>query len=89
MTDSELLKPDEGEERSAETVTLERAIGVLVLALQQPPEAAADTLSAAARYHGLPLHDLAAAIVTAAQGLRVQGPLLRKVLWEEWGDLLR
>ena len=89
MTDSELLKPDEGDETTAETVTLERAIGVLVLALQQPPEAAADTLNAAARYHGLPVHALAAAIVTAAQGRRLREPLLHKVLWEEWGDLLR
>jgi hypothetical protein len=89
MTDSELREPDERPAMTAEAVTCERAIGVLVLALQQPPEAVAHALKAAARRHGLPLHALAGAVVTAAQGRRVQEPLLRKVLWEEWGDLLR
>ena len=88
MTESELREPDEGDAMTAEAVTWERAIGVLVLALQQPPEAVAYTLQAAARRHGLPLHALADAVETAAQGRRVQEPLPRKVWWEEWGDLL-
>lgn len=88
MTDSELREPDERAAMTAEAVTWERAIGVLVLALQQPPEAVAYALNASAGRHGLPLHVLADAIVTQAQGRRVQEPLLRRVLWEEWGDLL-
>ena len=89
MPDSELREPDERAAMTAEAVTWERAIGVLVLALQQPPEAVAYALKAAARRHGLRLHELADAVVTAAQGRRVPEPLLRRVLWEEWGDLLR
>ena len=89
MPDSELREPDERAAMTAEAVTWERAIGVLVLALQQPPEAVAHALKAAARRHGLRLHELADAVVTAAQGRRVPEPLLRRVLWEEWGDLLR
>jgi hypothetical protein len=67
---------------------VEQATGVLVLALQQSSEAAR-ALEAAARRHHLPVHDLAEAVVTAAQGRLVRSPLLRKVRWEEWGDLLR
>jgi hypothetical protein len=68
---------------------VERATGALMLALQQPPEAVAHALKAAARRHDVPVHELAEAVVTVAQGGLVPSPLLRKVLWEEWGDLLR
>jgi hypothetical protein len=75
MTDSELRTSDGGDEATAESVLVERAIGVLMLALQQPPEAVAHALEAAARRHHLPVHDLAEAGVTAAQGRLVQSPL--------------
>jgi hypothetical protein len=45
----------------AEAVLVERGTGVLVLALQQSPEAVAHGLEATARRHHLPVHDLAEA----------------------------
>jgi hypothetical protein len=41
---------------------VERATGVLMLALQQPPEAVTKALNAAARRHHLPEHELAEAV---------------------------
>lgn len=89
MTDSELRRSHGGDAITGEAVLVERATGALMLALQQPPEAVAHALKAAARRHDVPVHELAEAVVTAAQGGLVPSPLLRKVLWEEWGDLLR
>lgn len=46
---------------------MERATGVLMLSLQQPPDAVAHAFKAAARPHHLPVHEVAEAIVTAAR----------------------
>lgn len=89
MTDSELRTSDGDDKITADAVMLERATGVLILALQQPPGAVVRAFKAAAQRHDVPMHELADAIVTAAQGGQVPSPALRKVLWAEWGDLLQ
>jgi len=65
---------------------LEQAKGVLVSALcVSPAQAQAQLLRVTAR-HDVRLSELAGALVEAAAGGRPDDPLLRKVLWQEWGD---
>jgi hypothetical protein len=67
---------------------VEQAHGVLVLALRTSPDTACDKLRCASRRHEMSPEAIASAIVSAASGAEVRDPLLRKILWEEWGDLL-
>jgi len=41
-----------------------------------------------ARRHEVSAEKIAHAIVSAASGAEVRDPLMRKIIWEEWGDLL-
>jgi hypothetical protein len=65
---------------------LEQAKGVLVSALCVAPEDAHAELRRIAQRHEVRLTDLAGALVEAAAGGRPGDPLLRKVLWQEWGE---
>lgn len=67
---------------------IEQAKGVLVGAHCAAPEKAYDELMRVSRAHDVELHDLAAAVVDVAAGGRPASPLLRKVVWQEWGDAL-
>lgn len=88
MTDEVLRDWGQDDPELSRAAVVERAIGVLVLALREAPEVVAGALEGTAWRHEVSLHDLAEAVLTAAQGRRVPAPLLRKILWEEWGDLL-
>ena len=67
---------------------VDRAVGVLVLALRLTPDTAEQLLSRVARRHLLTTERLGAAVLTAASGGHLDDPLARKVAWQEWGDLL-
>lgn len=68
--------------------TIEQAKGVLVGAGCTSPEEAFGQLQTVSRKHDVKLADLAAALVEVAAGRHLADPLLRKVVWQEWGDLV-
>ena len=51
------------------------------------PEQAYAELRFVSQQHNVKVNRLAAAVVEAASGRRPDDPLLRKVLWQEWGDV--
>ena len=67
---------------------IEQAKGVLVHARSSPPEQAFAEIEFVSRQHNVKVSVLAAAIVETAAGQRPDDPLLRKVIWQEWGDVL-
>jgi hypothetical protein len=79
---------EEGAEQGISAQAVEQARGVLVLALRASPDAAGEKLGCVSRRHEVSVETIARAIVSAASGVEVNDPLLRKILWEEWGDLL-
>jgi ANTAR domain len=68
--------------------TLEQAKGILAGLRCLTPDEAFDEIRAAARVHGVGLQDLAAALVRVASGEEVEDALLRKVIWQEWREVL-
>jgi len=67
---------------------VDRAVGVLVLALKLTPDTAEQLLWRVALRHLLTAERLGAAVLAAASGEPKDDPLARKVAWQEWGDLL-
>ena len=67
---------------------LEQAKGVLVSARCSTPEEAHEEIRRVALAHDVRVKDLAAALVEVASGERPANPLLRKVVWQEWSDVL-
>ncbi len=67
---------------------IEQAKGVLVGTRCATPEDAHEELRTVAQAHAIKLNDLAAALVEAASGRTPDDPLLRKVIWQEWRDVL-
>ena len=67
---------------------LEQAKGILAGVRCVTPVEAYEELTGAARHHGVELDALAGALVEVAAGCRPDDPLLRKVIWQEWGNLL-
>ncbi len=86
------MEADDFEEQlSAALVTrpfIEQAKGVLSTARCESPEQAFEELRSVSQAHNVKLNALAAALVDTAAGRRPDDPLLRKVIWQEWGDLL-
>ena len=87
-----MVQTDDFEDRlSAALVTrplLEQAKGVLVSARCLSPDEAHEEIRRAADTHDVRVKDLAAALVAVAAGGRPEDPLLRKVVWQEWADVL-
>lgn len=67
---------------------IEQAKGVLVLARRSTPEQAYAELRHASQQHNVKLNAVAAALVQVASGRSVGDPLLRKVVWQQWGDVV-
>jgi AmiR/NasT family two-component response regulator len=67
---------------------IEQAKGLLVLARSATPEQAFAEIKFVSQQHNVKLNALARAMVATAAGLKPDDPLLRKVIWQEWGDLL-
>jgi hypothetical protein len=66
---------------------IEQAKGILAMARRATPEQAYEELRFVSQQHNVKLNRLAAALVDAAARRRSDDPLLRRVLWREWGDL--
>lgn len=83
------MQTDEGPQQQPAHVVTAQATGVMVLALRTPPDVANRALVAAAHRHGVPVEDLAAAVVASAGGSAGGvNPGLRRAVSTEWGDLL-
>ena len=67
---------------------LEQAKGVLVSVRCETPEEAHEEIRRVAEAHDVRVKDLAAALVEIAAGERPASPLLRKIVWQEWADVL-
>lgn len=67
---------------------VEQAKGVLTGARCASPEEAFEELRHVALVHQVELHALASALVDVAAGRDVDDPLLRKIVWQEWSELL-
>lgn len=67
---------------------IEQAKGVLVGAGCATPEYALEDLKNASLTHEVGLEELAAALVEVASGGTPENALLRKIVWQEWGDLV-
>lgn len=67
---------------------IEQAKGILVGARCASPEEAYEELRNVSQAHDVKLHLLAAALVEASSGTRPEDPLLRKIIWQEWADLV-
>lgn len=67
---------------------IEQAKGVLAGLRCATPEQAYGELRFASQHHNVKLNSLAAALVEVAAGRQPDDPLLRKVIWQEWGDVL-
>lgn len=73
--------------------TLEQAKGILAGLRCLTPDEAFDEMRAAADRHGVGLQELAAALVREVSGEEdsgeaVEDPLLKKVIWQEWREVL-
>lgn len=67
---------------------LEQAKGVLASAQCSTPDEAHEEILRVAESHDVRVKDLAAALVEVATGKRPASPLLRKVVWQEWSEVL-
>lgn len=67
---------------------IEQAKGVLTQARCATPEQAYAELRHVSQTHNVKLNTLAEALVRTAAGREVDDPLLRKVIWQEWGNLV-
>lgn len=67
---------------------IEQAKGILVLARCATPDQAYAELRHTSQQHNVKLNALAAALVMVASGRPPADPLLRKVIWQEWGDIV-
>ena len=67
---------------------IEQAKGILVGALCDTPDRAQQELRRVAGEHGVDLNALAAALVDTAAGGTPDDPLLRKIIWQEWSEVL-
>jgi len=67
---------------------LEQAKGVLVSARCATPEEAHEEIRRVAQAHDVRVKDLAAALIEVASGDHPDNPLLRKIVWQEWSDVL-
>ena len=67
---------------------IEQAKGVLVGVRCATPEQAFEELRFAAQRHDVQLNDLAAALVEASSGGKPEDPLLRKIIWQEWSEVI-
>ena len=67
---------------------IEQAKGILVGALCDSPEGAQAELRRVAEEHGVDLTGLASALVETAAGGTPADPLLRKIIWQEWSEVL-
>jgi hypothetical protein len=87
-----VIGPDEFDEQlEAALVTrpvIEQAKGIIVGVGCATPEEAHAELRNVSQQHDIQLNDLAAALVDTAAGRDLDNPLLRKVIWQEWGQVL-
>jgi AmiR/NasT family two-component response regulator len=67
---------------------IEQAKGILVGVRCATPEQAYEELRHVSQAHNVKLNALAAALVESSSGRRPDDPLLRKIIWQEWADLL-
>ncbi len=66
---------------------LEQAKGILGMARGATPEEAYAELRHVSQQRHITLNRLAEAVVETTWGRECDDPLLRKVLWQEWGNL--
>ncbi len=87
-----VMGPDEFEEQlTAALVTrpvIEQAKGILTGVRCATPDQAYAELRHVSQEHNVKLNALAAALVEVAAGKEHDDPLLRKIIWQEWGDVL-
>ena len=67
---------------------IEQAKGILVRARAATPEQAFAEIKYVSHQHSVQVNALAAALVETAAGREPDDPLLRKVIWQEWDDLM-
>ncbi len=67
---------------------IEQAKCVLVGARCATPEEAFEELRLVSQRHDVKVNDLAAALVEASSGRKPEDPLLRKVIWQEWSEVI-
>jgi AmiR/NasT family two-component response regulator len=67
---------------------IEQAKGILTGARCATPQQAYEELRFVSQMHNVKVNALAAALVESASGGTPEDPLLRKVIWQEWSDLL-
>ena len=67
---------------------IEQAKGVLLGQRCATPEQAFQELRHVSQNHNVKLNELAAALVDTAAGRTPGNALLRKIIWQEWGDIL-
>lgn len=86
------MDADEFEEQLAAALVtrpvIEQAKGALATARCATPEQAYEELRFVSQNHNVRLNALAAAVVEVASGRTPDDPLLRKVVWQEWADVL-
>ena len=87
-----VIGPDEFDEQlEAALVTrpvIEQAKGIIVGVGCATPEEAHAELRHVSQQHDIKLNALAGALVDIAAGRDPDNPLLRKVVWQEWGNVL-
>jgi ANTAR domain len=67
---------------------IEQAKGALATARCATPQQAYEELRSVSQNHNVRLNALAAALVEVASGRTPDDPLLRKIVWQEWADVL-
>lgn len=86
------IGPDEFDEQLESALVtrpvIEQAKGIIVGVGCATPEEAHEELRGVANRHDITLNALAGALVDIAAGRDPDNPLLRKVVWQEWGKVL-
>jgi AmiR/NasT family two-component response regulator len=86
------MHADEFEEQLNEALVtrpvIEQAKGALASARCESPEQAFEEIRFVSQTHNVKVNALAGAIVETVSGRTPADPLLRKVIWQEWGDVL-
>lgn len=86
------MHADEFEEQLSEALVtrpvIEQAKGILASARCATPEQAFEELRFVSQTHNVKVNALASALVETASGRTPDDPLLRKVIWQEWADVL-
>jgi len=67
---------------------IEQAKGVLAGVRRETPDQAFAELRHVSHHHNVKLNVLASAVVVVASGKTLRDARLRKVIWQEWDDVL-